>query len=184
MAKIDQATDANAKKELRDRIIFDTERDIIASHGSYVANASRHRAYFQVGADVIVLALTATTSVAGDAAIKAALGAAATGVTGVKTTFMNDFDGGLTRANLLKGMMDNNQANQDMLESKTTLTYEEYGLPKACKDLETFYLGGTEENAFAKVKPEEKAPATPPPATTTPATTAPATPPPATTAAP
>ncbi len=134
---------AEQKKVVRDDIINEVSNDIRESSREYTGAVYQHRAGFDTLSDATLLGLTAAIAVGGGAEVKAALGAAATGITGLRTSVQKNFFDDRSREAIFLVIAANQEKAEKALTDGKKASFLAYSLSDACNDLDRLYESGT-----------------------------------------
>jgi hypothetical protein len=131
------------RKDLRNQYINQTVIAINQSYRNYKDGYYVGQASFDTLSDFTVLILTGLTAVTGTSATKAALGAAAAGVTGAHTSVQKNFFENNARDTIFSVMDKLRQTQLDAISKSEQLSITQYSMADALRDLDLYYEMGT-----------------------------------------
>jgi hypothetical protein len=127
------------------------ESDVLNLERVYLSKIQTGRSWIYTGLDVLNLAATAAGGAVGGPTAAKELILTATGIAGVKSSFVANFDAGGNASSLVGKIQTSFASNQVLLEQNLNLNYASYSLSTACFDVQALYDSGQKVSTGAKV---------------------------------
>lgn len=135
--------DAYTNSYSRNQVVNELTILINENYSSYERSFYTSDAALNTAADVIGLGLSSAATVVGGEAVKAALAATITGISGVKMAVSKEFFAEKSRVAVITKMRAMRVDALAVIEDRKSLPIEEYPLSKALIDLQTLVEAGT-----------------------------------------
>ena len=143
LKKYREENDPANKKIIRNEIIDERILEIDSQFGKYELALGQQGVGAGIGTDWVQLGLSAATATVGGEALKAALGAVSTGITGAKASFDKNAFFDKTLLAVLAQMAAEREKIRASIERSKQLSVADYTLFAALSDLRRFITAGT-----------------------------------------
>jgi hypothetical protein len=150
-SRINGESPASLQMADRNALVRKAESEVLDLERVYLSKIQTGRSWIYTSLDVLSLAATAAGGAVGGPTAAKELVLTATGIAGVKSSFVTNFDAGGNATSLVGKIQTAFASNQVLLEQNLNLSYASYSLSAACFDVQALYDSGQKVSTGAKV---------------------------------